>query len=649
MDLSVIIVNYNVKEFLGHCLHAVNKAIRGIEAEVFVVDNNSVDGSCAMIKKDHPSVKLIPNTHNLGFSKANNQAIKSASGRYVLLLNPDTVVEENCFRKCLGFMDQHPDAGALGIKMIDGNGKFLPESKRSLPTPLVAFYKIFGLSSLFPRSRIFGKYHLGYLSPDDIHEVDILSGAFMLIRKSVLDKTGLLDENFFMYGEDIDLSRRIQKAGYKNYYYPETTIIHYKGESTKKSSINYVLIFYNAMIIFARKHFSPRKARIFSVLINSAVYFIAGLSILKRFFLKIYQAALDGLLIFLGFRLIAPFWENLVFGSGNHFPETLYTRVVPAYIAIMLVSLYYSGGYEKPVRIWNLLKGFSAGILINLIIYALLPESLRFSRAILLLGSLWTLIALLIHRLIFALSGLSDNGFALSIKRKILIIGGNEEAARVGDLMEHEGLKPEIVGYVDPTSTPDALSLGRLGQLKEIIDVHRINELIFCSKDVTSSEIIHQMGLLSATPVECKIAPPGSSVIIGSRAAHYASGLYLIEFTSIASERNRRRKRRFDVIASIALLLLSPVMALFIRDIHKIAGSCIQVLTGKATWIGYCNAPDNSLLPLIRKGIFSLTAGQGKNDPDFYERLNAEYAGNYRISADAYLLWRNLAEKKRKL
>ncbi|MDD5694837.1 MAG: glycosyltransferase family 2 protein [Bacteroidales bacterium] len=213
MKLSVIIVNYNVRYFLEQCLLSVRKAIAELDAEVFVVDNNSVDSSAQMVREKFPGVILIENNENIGFARANNQAIIRSQGEYVLLLNPDTVVEHDTFSKIVTFMDSHLDAGGLGVKMVDGNGKFLPESKRGLPTPAVAFYKIFGLSKLFPRSKRFGKYHLGYLDKDEIHPVDILSGACMLIRKTVLDRIGLLDETFFMYGEDIDLSYRITQAG----------------------------------------------------------------------------------------------------------------------------------------------------------------------------------------------------------------------------------------------------------------------------------------------------------------------------------------------------------------------------------------------------------------------------------------------------
>jgi len=225
------------------------------------VDNNSVDGSEEMVKEKFPGVCFIANKENVGFARANNQAISRSTGEFILLLNPDTVVEEDTFIKCIRFMDEHPEAGAMGVKMLDGKGNFLPESKRSFPTPTVAFYKAFGLSRLFPRSKTFARYHLGHFSENETHEVEVLSGAFMFIRKSAIDKAGLLDENFFMYGEDIDLSYRITQGGYKNYYFAESNIIHYKGESTKKSSVNYVFVFYRAMIIFAKKHFllSGRK------------------------------------------------------------------------------------------------------------------------------------------------------------------------------------------------------------------------------------------------------------------------------------------------------------------------------------------------------------------------------------------------------
>ena len=252
-QLSVIIVNYNVEYFLNQCLDSVKKASKNLNVEVIIVDNDSVDGSLKMLQENYPEHTLVANKSNVGFSTANNQGINISQGKYVLLLNPDTVVSETTFDKAIAFMDRTPLAGGLGVRMIDGRGLFLPESKRGLPTPLVAFYKIFGLSKLFPKSKKYNQYHAGHIEEFETKEVDILSGAFMLMRKKALDEVGLLDEEFFMYGEDIDLSYRIQLGGYKNYYFSETKIIHYKGESTKKNSVNYVFVFYNAMIIFAQK------------------------------------------------------------------------------------------------------------------------------------------------------------------------------------------------------------------------------------------------------------------------------------------------------------------------------------------------------------------------------------------------------------
>jgi len=268
MKLSVIIVNYNVKYFLYQCLDSVMKASQDLEMEVFVVDNNSPDNSIAYLEPLFPSVHFIANQENVGFAKANNQAIAQAKGEYILLLNPDTVVGEDCFKHTCDFMDEHPEAGGLGVKMMDGHGLFLPESKRGFPSPWTSFCKLFGLAKCFPQSERFGKYHLRYLAENKVHQVDVLSGAFMLLRKKALDKVGLLDEAFFMYGEDIDLSYRIVQGGYANYYFPET-IIHYKGESTKKD-FKYVRIFYEAMLIFYDKHY-PHSSILNKWIIKSAI------------------------------------------------------------------------------------------------------------------------------------------------------------------------------------------------------------------------------------------------------------------------------------------------------------------------------------------------------------------------------------------
>lgn len=286
MKLSVIIVNYNVKYFIEQCLLSVLASIETMDAEIFVVDNNSSDGSIEYLRPKFPTVHFIENKDNPGFSKANNQAIRLAKGEYILLLNPDTVVGEDTFTNVCSFMDSHPDGGGLGVKMIDGSGKFLPESKRGFPSPWNSFCKMFGLSKLFPQSKLFARYHLKYLNENKVHQVEVLAGAFMLLRKETLDKIGLLDGNFFMYGEDIDLSYRITLGGYVNYYLPER-IIHYKGESTKKD-IRYVKIFYEAMLIFFRKHY-PDYSKAYSYLIRMAIYMRGAISAIDKLLFNNHQ------------------------------------------------------------------------------------------------------------------------------------------------------------------------------------------------------------------------------------------------------------------------------------------------------------------------------------------------------------------------
>ncbi|MBK8309696.1 MAG: glycosyltransferase family 2 protein [Chitinophagaceae bacterium] len=309
MELSVIIVNYNVKLFLEQCLCSVQKAMAVIDAEVIVVDNNSSDNSIEYLTAKFPAVKYITNKENTGFAKACNQGLQQAKGSYILFLNPDTIIPEDCFTKCVSFFEANKDAGAIGIKMLDGSGKFLKESKRSFPSPSTSLYKLFGLAKLFPRSKIFSRYHLGHLNENVNNEVDVLAGAFMMIKREVLDKVGGFDETFFMYGEDVDLSYRIQKAGFKNHYFAESSIIHFKGESTRKGSMNYVRMFYNAMSIFVRKHYGGSKAGIFSFLIHVAIWFRAALSTIGSFIRKNGLPIIDAGLILLSFWLMKKYME----------------------------------------------------------------------------------------------------------------------------------------------------------------------------------------------------------------------------------------------------------------------------------------------------------------------------------------------------
>lgn len=611
-----------------------------MESEVIVVDNSSVDGSVSMVQKKFPQIRLIANEKNVGFSAANNQAIKESKGEYILLLNPDTVVQEDTFEKTLRFMDEHKESGGLGVMMLDGKGNFLPESKRGLPTPSVAFYKVFGLAALFSRSKTFGKYHLGYLDKNKTNEVDVLAGAFMLIRRSVLDKVGLLDETFFMYGEDIDLSYRITLAGYKNYYFPETRIIHYKGESTKKSSVNYVLVFYNAMAIFAKKHFAKNQAKTFSVLIYFAIALRAGMAIAKRFLKQIFVPLMDASILYTGLYFIRNYYEQSV---NISFPEELSLLALGAYMLIWIFSVFLSGGYDKPVRLQKILRGVLMGTGIILSVYALLPEAYRFSRALILIGTGWATIALLATRMLFHLFRIKEFILEGSISKRIAIAGSEEEYKRVYGLLKESSVKIGFAGFVsvDGSEHKTENFIGKLNQLQDIIDIYKIDEVIFCAKNVSSEKI---MDAMAESEIEFKIAPQGSSSIIGSNSIDTAGDLYSIDINSVNKPSNKRKKRIIDISLSILCIVLFPILVIVVQRPISFIGNIFKVLLGFNTWVGYAESLTINHQPLAIRGIlFPADALRNKTiTPEMSERLNKIYAKDYSVRNDVNIILKGI-------
>ncbi len=640
MKLSVIIVNYNVKFFLEQCLQSVFSAMQNISGEVFVVDNNSVDGSASMVKAKFSQVVLIENNENLGFSKANNKAIVQAAGEYILLLNPDTVVEEDTFSQAIEYLDFHTNAGALGVKMIDGKGNFLPESKRGLPTPLVAFYKIFGISTLLPKSKIFGKYHLTYLDKNKTHKVDVLCGAFMMLRKSVLEKVGILDETFFMYGEDIDLSYRIQKAGFEVIYYPHTTIIHYKGESTKKSSLNYVYLFYKAMQVFAQKHFTGNSAKYLHFIISIAIYLRASISLFKRILLKLLLPILDILFAFIGFIFLASFWGKFWFNQPAYYPSEFYTLIIPAYIIIWLVSLFYSGAYDSPIRFKNVFGGILAGLLIILILYALSPSDYRFSRMLIISGASLALVSAVVVRVLMSLSGFKQFQLQINLRRRILIAGSISECERIKNLLEKLNFQFDFVGYASDENTNSPVITGSILNVPEIVRINKINEVIFCSKDISNNVIINLMLKLSDIGCDYKIAPANSESIIGSNSINTAGDLYVYSLNSVATTKNKRLKRTFDLITSIMVLITSLIWIWIIPSSIKLIRNLFQVIRNKKTWIGYSCITEINQVPYLKPGVFFISDAypESKENPDFKKRLDNAYAQDYKMSNDFILL-----------
>ncbi len=633
MRLSVIIVNYNVRAFLEQALLSVRKAMQGIAGDVWVVDNNSSDDSVRMVRERFPEVRLIANAGNPGFAVANNQAIRQSAGEYVLLLNPDTVVEEDTFQKCLAFMDAHPDAGALGVQLLDGSGRFLPESKRGFPSPWVAFCKTIGLGHFFPKSRSLNGYYLGHLNPNDTNPVEVLAGCFMFMRRAALDKSGLLDEAFFMYGEDIDLSFRIQQAGYKNYYFPETRIIHYKGESTKKGSLNYVRTFYQAMIIFTRKHFSGSRAGLFILMLQAAIWLRAGLTLLANAVHRVWLPFLDAALLYGGLFFLKDFWANYYYKDPDYFKSAVLWFNFPLYTLVWLLSVWLSGGYDRRYDLRRLLRGIGGGTLLLAAIYGFLDLEYRPSRALLLLGGAWAALALAALRVLLHLIEFRNLHIGQERVKNLLIAGSPEESMRVQHLLSKAGVVVNLIGTVAPSEGE---------RLPALVRIFQADEIIFCSRDISVRDILDWMTCLGPR-ISYKIVPEGSQSIIGSSSKDAPGELYTTDTRyNIAQPGQRRNKRVFDLALCLLLLPALPLWVFFAKSKKALVQNWWPVLAGRKHWVGYASAPGNDTLPQLAPGVFSPTSGWGNLSlsGEMTERLNFLYAKDWNVWKDAGVVWR---------
>ncbi len=650
MTLSIVIVNYNVKHFIDQCLHSVYAAAETLKStldtdtEVWVVDNNSTDGSIKMLRDKHPSVHLIANSDNPGFAKANNQALREILTRnvekvtgnddFILLLNPDTLVQRDTFVSCINHYLQHPDCGGLSVKMINGEGQYLKESKRGFPSPATSFFKISGLIKLFPRSRKVAAYYMGHLDNDQVNEVDVLPGAFLMISRNALEKTGLLDESYFMYGEDIDFSWRIKMAGFKNYYLPTTRILHYKGESTRKSSMNYVYTFYNAMAIFARKYFSTSGAKTYTIIIQLAIWLRASLDFVKRIASHLALPLADFLVSFGGFVAIKQLWAMYWADNVNYYSDIYTWVVIPIYILILLLTSWLAGGYDKPIRVSRITQGMSIGAICLLVFYSLMNEDLRFSRAIVLLGSLWSIIATLGIRGLLGM--LNVDGYQLRNGRshKYTFVGSDEEALRLQNLFDSLGIEAKDTKIISPNNC--CLLDNQL----------ETDEIIFSGRDVDIKDILNITIFQSRYIKYFRIMPAYDDVLIGSNYTNSPEDLYTPDFGSIDNPTNRRSKRVFDIVTSLLLLLASPILFWFQKRKKHFFADCLSVISGHKSWVGYSSSlsdtPTLTPLPNIKTGVFKTCDCMPKvKNPDL-RRLDETYAANYHLFTDISILFINL-------
>jgi hypothetical protein len=525
--------------------------------------------------------------------------------------------------------------------LIDGQGQFLPESKRGFPNAKVAFFKISGISSLFKKSKLFNQYHLGYLPENETNEVDVLVGCFMFCRKTVIDQVGSFDEDYFMYGEDIDLSYKIKKAGFQNVYFPHTTVIHYKGESTKKVSLNYVKMFYQAMIIFAEKHFQTSKKGLYVLLIRSAIYFRAILAFVERIFTIVKMPLIDTLLLLISLLVMKYLWIKNI-KVDTHYSPSLLAAFFTTYIIIWLASLYFSGAYDKPYKPGRVMRGMFIGGIITLAMYGLLNEEFRFSRGITVLGALTGTLLILGSRKVLQ---------ALNIKsvepeqnhKHVIIVGTSAEEQEIRHLLATAYIEKNIIGSISPFEEKEPQQLGIFSQTTALTKLYKATEIIYAQQHVTFKQIIENMQACGSS-IEYKIHSVGTDSIIGSNSKNTAGDLYTTELVyQITTQTAIRNKRMVDILFSLFFILLFPLFIWFVKNKKYFLLNMFLVLEGDKTFVGYIDSqfpklksPLLDVYPVIKN--FDIPA-------ENKEHLNWLYAKNYDAWDDVKIIgekWRLL-------
>lgn len=642
MKLSVIIVNYNVKYFLEQCLYSVVKAIQNLDAEIIVVDNCSTDASIAYLKSTFSTVQFIENKENVGFGKANNQALKLVKGEYVLFLNPDTLVPEDCFEKSIAFFEQTPNCGALGIKMVDGKGIFLPESKRAFPSPLTSLFKLVGLASFFPKSAVFNKYALGHLSENENHEVDVLAGAFMLLHKNVLEQVRGFDETFFMYGEDVDLSYRVQAAGYKNYYFSGSSIIHFKGESTKRGSLNYVRMFYQAMSIFVQKHYSGSKAFIFSFLIQIAIAARAVFSLFSGWITKWAMAITDAAVVYGSLWLIEKYWVKIV-RDGGGFNEAVLDLTMPLFTIVFLIAAALAGIYDNLYKPFKAFLASLTAIVVLLAAYSLLPEQYRFSRGVILVGGFAAGVFItLVRWLLVELNLIKQTDTEEKKYQQTIVVGSINEYNQVLQIMTQAGLQDRILGRIKTMNDKDS-AIGTYENLQNLVQHLNVREVIFCEGSLTFNQIITTLSNLPKT-INYRFMANASQCIIGSDSKATTGEILTADgFFQLAQPYQKRMKRLVDLVVTTLVLLSFPYQLIRLKKGFRLIKNALTVLFANKTWVGYI-VPEEKL-PKIKTGIIThFGLPYSANHPlnkESLSKLDSVYAKNYEWLIDVKIILQN--------
>ncbi len=590
IQISVIIVNYNVREFLRQSIVSLKKSLRGIASEIIVVDNASDDGSADMVRKNFPGIRLIVMESNSGFAAANNAALKIARGKYLFLLNPDTVVQEDTARVLLDFMEQHRDAGMAGCKVLNPDGSFQLPCRRGFPSPWIAFAKIIGLSSLFPSLKIFGGYNVTYRSTEETYPVDAVSGSCMFVRREAYENAGGLDESYFMYGEDLDWCYRILEAGWKVYYVHSTQIIHYRGESTKRSNIDELKMFYEAMHIFVRKHYhsSPLTLallRLSIVAVSWAAFFSS--------LLRPWRAALIDWFLIDGSLILAEYVRR---GEIFDYPNYAYPVVFTIPAIVVIANLYSMGVYTtRKMSISRTILAVGSGYILLSALTAFF-KTYAFSRIIILISGLFVMILLPLWRLLLLWSGKRSAHAGLLGMRTALV--GTDAKAR--ELLKKLRATPqsgyEMIGFIGTTHKEVGEKIAGVPVLASIENInkavreHRLSDIIFAPDSISYSQILSVMSHTYESGVAFHLVPNTMDVVVGKASIDVLDQLPLVQLSfNISKPFNRFTKRIFDILLSgLLFIIVCPILYLFRlkKPHHPLISRLADVLKGTRSFVG---------------------------------------------------------------
>ncbi len=654
-DISIIIVNYNVKEFLLNALESVFKAAQNLTLEVIVVDNASEDGSVEAVESHYPQVLLIRNKENLGFGKANNIGLEKATGRFILLLNPDTIVREDTFVKMLAFFESHPEAGMAGCKVLNPDGTLQLACRRSFPGPWTSFTKVTGLSSLFPKSKLFAKYNLTYLDENETYEVDAISGSFMMFRKDVYEKIGGFDPRFFMYGEDLDFCYRVKQAGYKVYYYHETEIIHYKGESTKRSPLDETKIFYDAMKLFVNKHFS--SSFIVEFILKLAISIRRTFAFLNHYKLPILSFIADTLLFALSLLLAESIYKN---NKWLGFPQSVKPMIyiIPSVLQVLVSGMF--GAYKKnAISVSRSLLSLLFGVIV-ISSLTFFFKQYGYSRAVVLITyslaiisfSLWRIIAKLFFKIGISVEDRAGN---------TIVVGTGKAALNLAKKLKSNFTDIyNVVGLIGKTFKDVGASiegyevLGSVGNINKIINEKNIRKVIFSSEEVSFSEMFNIVATLQNENISFLFSGARLDYLVGKSSVTMLDDIPLLKVNyNISSFSYRVLKRAFDLtLSSVILLLFYSFIYLISRvkrkrsDFENFILGVPAVFTGKKSFVGPRKSSYYKSLYIGKPGLtgYWYTEIYDRNDPEEEVKLDIYYARNQSVWLDLEILGKTLSK-----